>query len=311
MPSYQSEIEKLNKEIDGLKKQLMFQQLEKENYANSLTQAQSIASKLPQPRDLNPIIKEIRNKNLTYKEKSQIVFPDLSPSGPDDIYYQWVAPSRITIKRDKNWYWTVALAIMFIILFAVLAKQFLLVAVALAFFFAIYVSQSVNANNTVYKFTRQGVEIGEGESLEIYSWDQLLDYSYYFKNDTEVIYIDTILALPQRLQLLFSQEDRKNINMILEANLPYKPPPKKQGWFNKLTDGIYIPIHDFKALQEKIDKYYDQKYAEIIAELKREGRLPQDVSIEDIRKAESISNLKLINDIQKAQEEEAKKILGI
>lgn len=311
MPSYQSEIEKLNKEIENLQKQLMFQQLEKDNYANSLSKAQSISSKSPLPRDINPIIKEIRNKNLSYKEKAQIVFPDLYPSNPEDIYYQWIAPSRLTIKRDKNWYWTVALGIMFIILFAVLARQFMLVAVALAFFFAVYVSQSINAADTVYKFTRQGIEIGEGENIEIYAWDQLLDYSYYFKNDTEIIYVDTILAVPQRLQILFSQEDRKNINMILEANLPYKPAPKKNTWFTKLTEGIYIPIHDFKALQEKIDKYYDQKYAEIIAELKREGRLPQDVSIEDVRKAESMSNLKLINDIQKSQEEEAKRILGI
>lgn len=311
MPSYQGEIEKLNKEIETLKNQLLLQQLEKENYQNSISKAQSLSNGKPLPKEINPIIKEIRNKSLSLREKSQIVMPDLYPSNPEDIYYQWVAPSRLAIKRDKNWYWTVALVIMFIILFAVLAKQFMLVAVALAFMFAIYVTQSVPASDTVYKLTKQGVEIGEGESLEIYSWAQLLDFSYYYKSNTEIMYIDTILAVPQRLQILFSQEDRKNINMIMETNLPYKPPPKKQDWLSKMTIGIYIPSHEFKALQDKIDKFYDQKYSEIIAELKREGKIPHDVSIDDVRKAESLANLKIIDDIQKQQENEAKRILGI
>lgn len=311
MPSYQDEIEKLNKEIEGLKNQLMYQQLQKENYNNSIAKAQSLTSGKPLPKDINPIIKQIRNKNMTMKEKQQIAFPELYPSDPDDIYYQWVAPTRIAMKRDKNWYWTVALVIMFIILFAVLAKQFMLVAVALSFMFAIYVTQSIPAGDTVYKLTRQGIEIGEGESVEIYAWGQLLDYAYYFKSNTEVMYIDTILAVPQRLMILFPQEDRKNINMIVEANLPYKPVPKKQGWIEKYVSGIYIPLHEFKALQEKIDRYYDQKYAEIIMELKREGRIAGDVSVEDVRKAESIANLKLMDDIQKQQEDEAKRILGL
>lgn len=311
MPTYQDEIVKLNKEIEGLKNQLLLQQLKTENYGNSIDKAKSISDAKPLPRDINPILKQIRNKNMTMKEKSQIVFPELYPSDPQDIYYQWIAPSRVSIKRDKQWYWTVGLVFMLIIFIAVTASQFMLVVLALSFFFAIYVSNSVPAQDIVYKFTRQGVEIGEGEGIEIYAWGQLLEYSYYFKNDTEVLYIDTIIATPQRLQILFSQEDRKNINMILESNLPYKPPPKTQGWFSKWANGIYIPLHEFKALQEKIDKYYDQKYAEIIAELKKEGRIPNTVTVEDLRTAENLSTLKLMDDIQKQQEEEAKRILGL
>jgi len=311
MPAYKDEIVKLNKEIQELKDQLLLQQLKNENYANSMKRAQSIADAKPLPKDINPILKQIRNKNLTLKEKAQIAYPELYPSPPEDTYYQWIAPSRVSIKRDKQWYWTIALVFAFIIFFAVLANQFMMVAVALAFFFAVYVSNSVPAQEIVYKFTRQGVEIGEGDAIEIYAWGQLIEYSYYFKNDTEVLYIETILASPQRIQILFSGEDRKNVNMILEANLPYKPPPKKQTWFTRWTSGVYIPLHDFKALQEKIDKYYDQKYAEIIAELKKEGRIPENVTVEDLRTVESISTLKLMDEVQKQQEEEAKKILGL
>jgi hypothetical protein len=311
MPQYQAEIEKLNAEIKNLKNQLMLEQLKKENYKASIAKAQSQSYLDISPKDINPIIKEIRNKNLTIKQKAQIAFPELYPSDPSDVFYQWIAPSRLTVKRDKNWYWTMALIVAFIIFFSVLVQQFIWIAVILSFMFTVYVMQSVPAPDTVYRLTKQGIEIGEGDSIEIYSWGQLLDYSYFFKNNTEILYIDTILAVPQRLQILFSQEDRKNINMILEMNLPYKPVPKSQGWFSKLIEGIYIPINDFKALQEKIDKFYDQKYAEIIAELKKEGRIPDNVTVNDLRKAESISNTNLLSEIQKQQEEEAKKILGL
>ena len=311
MPQYKDEITKLNQEIEALKTQLLKQQLQSQNYTVSLQRAQSLNIGKPLPKDINPIIKQVRNKTLTFQEKSALILPQMFPSPPENIYYQWIAPSRISVKRDKQWYWTIALVFMFIVFFGVIARQFMLIAVALAFFFAIYVSNAVPASDTIYRLTKQGIEIGEGDSIEIYSWGQLLEYSYYFKNDTEIMYIETILASPQRIQLLFSQEDRKNINMIVEANLPYKPPPKKQSWFMKWAEGIYIPQHEFKALQEKIDKYYDVKYAEIIAALQKEGRIPNDVTIEDVRNAESIQNLKLMDEVKRQQEEEAKKILGL
>lgn len=314
MPSpgnYQNEIERLNKEISDLKDQILVQQMQSENYKASLARAQKNATGMPKPSEINPILKQIRNKKMSLQEKSQIAFPDLYPSSPEDVYYQWIAPSRVVVKRDRQWYWTAALVIAIIVVFAVLVNQLICVAVALSFFFAIYVNSSVPAADVVYKLTKQGLEIGEGESIEIYAWGQLLEYSYYFKNNTEALYIDTILAVPQRIQVLFSQEDRKNINLVLENNLPYKPAPKKQGFFSRWTEGTYIPKEDFLALQQKIDQYYDQKYAEIIASLKREGKVPQNVTVEEIRNAENLSTLKLLDDLQKQQEEEAKKLLGL
>lgn len=308
---YQNEITKLNQELAFLQQQLQQQQLQSQNYRQSLVNAQKRASSQPQPRDLNPILKQIRKKNLSMKEKKELLFPELFPSAPEDIYYQWIAPSRLTIKRDRQWYWTVGLLLMIMITIAVIFKEIMWVAVILAFAFALYVNSTIPAEDVVYKLTKQGIEMGEGDGLEIYSWAQLLEYSYYFKNGTEVLYVDTILAVPQRIQILFSQEDRKNINMIMESHLPYQTPPKKQGTIAKFVEGIYIPIQDFKALQEKIDQYYDQKYAEIIFQLKKEGKIAQNVTVEDIRNAESIQTMKLIDEIQRREEEEAKRILGI
>jgi hypothetical protein len=309
--NYKNEIANLNNEILLLKQQLQAQQLSSVNYAESMQLAQKTRLDKPTPKELNPILKQIRQKNLSMKEKQRIVEPNLYPSLPEDVYYQWIAPSRLNVNRDKTWYWTMGLLLMIMIVIAVIFREIIWIAVILAFFFALYVNSSIPASDTIYRLTRQGVEVGDGEGMEIYSWGQLLEYSYYFKNNTEILYIDTILAVPQRLMLLFSQEDRKKINMILESHLPYKIPPKKQGRLTRVFEGIYIPITDFLALQEKIDNYYDQKYAEIIHELKKQGRIPSEFSVDDLRSVEHMQTMQLIGEIQVQQDEEAKKILGL
>ena len=309
--NYQNEIVRLNSEIDTLKQQLLQQQMQSQNYEQSMLQAHKSTANQPSARELNPILKQLRKKNLSLRDKQNLLYPELYPSMPDDIYYQWIAPTRVALKRDKQWYWTISLVLMILIVIAILAREKIWIAVILSFFFALFVQASLPPSNTIYRLTRQGIEIGEGDGLEIYGWSQLLEYSYYFKNNTEVLYVDTLLAVPQRIQILFTQEDRKNINMIMEAHLPYKVPPKKQGWLTRYVEGIYIPLQDFKVLQQKIDQYYDDKYAEIIHQLKQEGKVPQDTTVETIRNAESMRTMKLIDEIERQQEDEAKRILGI
>lgn len=309
--NYQNEIAKLNEEIATLKSQIQSQQFSSSQYQSSLQQAQRKSLNAPKAKEINPILKQIRQKNLSIREKQAILIPTLYPSLPEDIFYQWIAPTRLAVKRDKSWYWTMGLLLMIMIVIALIFREVIWVAVILAFFFALYVNASIPASDTVYRLTRQGIEIGDGEGLEIYSWGQMLEYSYYFKQDNELLYIDTILAQPQRITILFNQEDRKKINLILESHLPYKLPPKKQGKMARVLDGIYIPLDDFKALQDKIDQYYDQKYAQIIHELKKQGRIPNHFTIDDLRNVETIQTMQLLDEIERQQEEEAKKILGL
>lgn len=307
----QNQIQNLNHELQGLRQQLMEEQLKSKSYKESYEHAQQNYATGPTARDLNPIIQQIRNKNLTLREKQSIIYPNLKPSYPDNVNYQWVAPSKLSVRRDKNWYWTMGLIIMILITIAAIFRDNMWIAVILAFFFALMVNASIPAPDTVYKLTAQGIEIGEGDALEIYAWGQLLEYAYYYKNGTEVLYIETILPNPQRLQVLFNQEDRKNISLIMEANLPYKPPPKKQGWLLRLLDGIFIPLEEFKKLQLKIDEFYNRKYEDILQQLKNEGRIPTDVSMENIKFHEEIKTQKILDRLKNQQDDEVKRALGI
>lgn len=308
---YENEIKSLNEKVRNLQKNIQNQQLSSQNYKESLQDSYKQYSSTPLPREVNPILKQIRNKDLSLREKRDIIYPTLYPSPPQDILYQWVAPSRLSAKRDKQWYWTVGLLFLIVVTFSLIFRELIWIAVATAFFFAILIQESITPDQVVYKLTKQGIEIGEGLSTEIFSWGQILDYAYYFKYNTEIIYIDTILSSPQRFTILFNQEDRRNINMILEANIPYKPPPQKQGILSRLSNGIYIPINDFKALQKKIDNFYNEKYAGIINQLKKEGKVSDSTSVDDVKRLEAMKTINIMNELKKHDNLKAREALGI
>ncbi|MCX8035018.1 MAG: hypothetical protein N3A71_01895 [Candidatus Dojkabacteria bacterium] len=312
--AYSSEVKKLAKDVEELRKRLIESKVtNRKEYVESIEELKRKVE-FEDPRERNPILKKLQNPDLSLKERVAIKFPTLYPSEPSDIYYQWVAPSRLPNKKSKEWWIAMTLFALIVILVAIIIKQIIFIAVLFAFLFFTYASSYTPIRDQVYKLTRQGIEIGEGPDIDIYAWDQLLDFAFYYRNETECIYIDTIFSSPGKIIILFNQEDRKNIYMILSQHLPYKPPPIVKGingFLTQLFDGIYISLEDFKELQNKIDEYYNKKYAYIIAKLQKEGKLSSDITVEKIRMAEDLSRLKLIESIQKQEEETLKRVLGI
>lgn len=283
----------------NLKEQELEKFIKSKEYQIALEQARELVKQRPSSLELNPLYKKIKNNLLTTEEKKDLVLQPRYPSPPEDIIYQWVAPAKITIKRDKQWYVNVALMTAFIIFFGILVKNMMIVAVILALMFALYVNASVQSPLVVYKLTKQGIEIGDGKNTEIFPWEFLLEYAYYYKENQEFMYVYTFIGSPERIQILYSEEDRKYVNMIMQSFLPYKLPPKKQSWFSKLVDGIYIPLNEFIAIQEKIDQIHNIKYTKIIESLKAQGKIPNEVTTEQIRSLEEANLIKMIQKMEK------------
>lgn len=313
--NFQDDVVRLNNEISSLKSQLQSKLLESNRYKESLKEAHRGYSSASSSRELNPILNKIKNKNLTSKERRDIIFPRLYPSRSEDIFYQWVAPASLNVTRDRQWFWTMGLLLAVIIMISLIFSEIIWIAVALSFFFAIYVQASTPTYNTIYRLTKQGIEIGEGSGVEIFGWGQLLEYAYYYKYNTEFVYIYTILPSQSRFLMLFSPEDRKNINIVLESNIPYMPPPKKQGIIEKWLNGIYITLNDFKKIQEKIDDFYNEKYSQIIQSYNIRKKDLQSINNEELKKTMHNDKIRetneIINKINSSKLDEAKKILKI
>lgn len=294
-----------NSNIQGNHNKLAGELVSSTNYREILKKAKMESASQPDSLSQNPLVQILKNPNLTREEKAKYIpsLTNLLPStSQDDIYYQWIAPSRATIKRDKQWYWNVALICIFIVFFALIAKNTMLIAVILALLFALYVNASVPAPNVLYKLTKQGIEVGEGTEIEIFPWVLLLEYAYYYKEGQEIMYVYTLGGNVARLEILYSEDDRKIINTIMEMYLPYKKPPQKENLFTRWLDGLYIPLTEFKELQQKIDEIQREKYSRILTSLKQEGKVPQEFTVDDILAIEEANLLKLTEKVREIKE---------
>lgn len=163
------------------------------------------------------------------------------------ILYEWEAPVRTHVRRGRQWYWTVALVVLAIVVILAFLQELILIGAVIAFMFLVYVAATVPPGDTKYKFTEHGLEIGEGENANVYSWDQMTNFWFSFKNGREVVNVETKISFPRQISLLFGRTQKKNIIKVLEERLPYKEPPKKQGWVDRTTDGVYIPYQEAKS----------------------------------------------------------------
>jgi hypothetical protein len=203
-----------------------------------------------QIRDLQKQIEDLKSK---LDEKKQEELPKQyrlakALSEESKILFKWSAPARVYVKRNRQWYWTVALVVLAIVVLLAFFQQLALIAAVIAFMFVIYVVSTVPPGDIEYRLTDHGVEIGDvkkPEDMTAYTWEQIDTFWFSFKQNREVLNLDMKIAFPNRLALLFGRTDRKRIVDTLQEKLPYKAAPKrKPGWLERATDGIYIPFEE-------------------------------------------------------------------
>lgn len=170
--------------------------------------------------------------------------------------FKWSAPTRVHIRRNRQWYWTVALVVLAIVVILAFFQEIALIAAVIAFMFVIYVISTVPPNDVEYRLTEHGLEIGDPkneEDVSAYTWDQLDSFWFSFRQGREVLNIDTKLSFPARMSMLFGRTDRKRIVEILQEKLPYKPAPRrKQGLVERASEGIYIPYREVSGEAETL-----------------------------------------------------------
>ena len=207
-------------------------------------------SRESQIRDLQKQVDQLKHKlddkdNENLPAKYRLAQAAL---GEATVLYEWEAPSRVRVNRGRQWYWTVALVVMAIIVILAFFQELALIGAVIAFMFVLYVAATVPPGDVKYKLTEHGVEVGEGENAIALTWDQLTEFWFSFRQGREILNVDTGVSFPTRLMMLFEEDDRRKLVKILEEKLPYKPMPRrKQGFVDRLSDGIYIPYQEVKS----------------------------------------------------------------
>jgi hypothetical protein len=99
-------------------------------------------------------------------------------------------------------------------------KEFLLIAVVVAFAFVSYVLAAIPPEETEHQLTNRGVRTGG----RLYRWEELQRYWIANKFGSEMVVIQTIMVFPGQLLLLIDKKNKKRIREIINDRLPYEEP---------------------------------------------------------------------------------------
>ena len=193
--------------------------------------------------DLALLKKQLKELQDKLDRSTKVTNALISGDRDEDLIYKWNAPTRVYLKRDKQWYWTMLLIVLIVAVFLLYIKEYVLILVVLSILFVLYVSSIVPPENTEHQITTLGIRT----LSELYTWDMLKDFWVSYKNGREVLNIDTNVTSPTRLIMLFSSEDKSKIIEALKKKIKYMDPFKKQGRVSRISEGVYIPLNDVEA----------------------------------------------------------------
>jgi len=150
---------------------------------------------------------------------------------PEYLLLEWMADSRVTWRRSKEYYSSLAVIVLLISLILFFAGQTLLIFVVLAFLFISYVLSTVRAESIPHQFTTYGLRY-RGEKL-IY-WSEMV--RFWVKNNHGVIEIhieapgelmNELILLPANAQSP-SPISADDIVDLLSRYLPFEEPLPSQ-----------------------------------------------------------------------------------
>lgn len=158
----------------------------------------------------------------------------------------WEALSRPFRKKDRSYYTTSAILVIFLIpaIFFWL-HDFLLIGVILSIVFVAYVLAFVPPGMVKYRISTQGITIGD----DFYFWHYLDSFWFKEKDGVKVLHIQTHLRFPAQLMLVLGLpaggEDEEKVKKIVSRFLPFHEIPYRS-WMEKWSDSLqkHFPLEN-------------------------------------------------------------------
>lgn len=167
------------------------------------------------------------------QQQQRQYFPDIVKPQPEELVYEWQAPSRPFKKHNRQYFTTILTIVLLLSLILFFAGQFLPIAVVVAVAFLAYILATIPPYTIVNRITNYGVRSED----DLYYWEELGRFWFEKKHDSEILYIE-VARFPNRLSLLIGSGSKEEIREILsEVLLEEKPPlneiEKASQWLQK------------------------------------------------------------------------------
>lgn len=149
---------------------------------------------------------------------------------PEQLLLQWQADSRVSIRRSREYYSSLAVIVLLISLILFFAGQILLIFVLLSFLFISYVLATVKAEQVKIQVTSYGIRYNG----KLYYWYQLGRFWIRKNRGIEEVHVEAPVFMGSELILLGSNEQSAepvtadDISEMLSRFLVYEEPIPSQ-----------------------------------------------------------------------------------
>ena len=145
----------------------------------------------------------------------------------------WKSPSRPFKKRGTEYFVTIGLVALILILIATVLREFLLVGVILSLSFVVYVLATVEPETIEHKIVKSGLVSGN----HAYLWEELKSFWFEKKYEQELLVIETKLRFPGRLFILISGISAASVKNSIGKNLEFRQVPNLN-WLDKAAERL-------------------------------------------------------------------------
>ncbi len=130
----------------------------------------------------------------------------------------WSAPGRPFKKRTKEYFLTSLLIVLFVEVILFLFSQYLLMLVVLSLIFVSFALATVAPRDFHYRLSTEGITIED----HFYLWQELYDFYFRRRENTEVLHIRTHAFIPGELTITLGNMDKEHVKAVLLPYLPFR-----------------------------------------------------------------------------------------
>lgn len=201
--------------------------------SRSLPANRQYATTLPQQNPVNPPTQPAQEIQPPPNMRESGLIPGQYVPLPEEIIFEWQAPSRPFKKRDRQYYTTIVMIVFLISLILFFAGQFLPIAVVIAIGFLSYVLASVPPDMVTNKITTYGIRMEN----DLHYWEELTRFWFEQKYGYQTLHMETT-RFPGRIVMLLGNEKKEIFSQILSEVLPEQIPEptmldKASDWLQK------------------------------------------------------------------------------
>lgn len=167
-------------------------------------------------------------EKLLPKEPLELPSGEQSANYPDyssqNNYHQvktllsWSAPGRPFKKKQKEYFITSLLIVLFVEVILFLFSQYLLMVVVLSLTFVSFALAIVPPKDFHYRISTEGITIED----HFYLWQELYDFYFKKRNNVEVLHLRTRVLLPGELTITLGNIDKEHVKSVIIPYLPYR-----------------------------------------------------------------------------------------